>query len=83
MHLFVFNAAPELLDEHVVAPSAFAVHADGYSIAGECAGEGLASDGVLPRSCGRRPYIWLVVDRLLRGDEHRVTVEGVHDIVTL
>ena len=24
------DAAPEPLDEHVVAPSAFAVHADGY-----------------------------------------------------
>ena len=40
IHLLVFDAAPEPLDKHVVAPGAFAVHADGYAIAGERAGEG-------------------------------------------
>ena len=44
IHLLVFDAAPEPLDKHVVAPSAFTVHADGYAIAGERAGEGLASE---------------------------------------
>ena len=43
IHLLVFDAAPEPLDKHVVAPSAFS-HADGYAIAGERAGEGLASE---------------------------------------
>src|ERR1700732_1651244 len=44
IHLLVFDAAPEPLDKHVVAPGAFAVHADGYAIAGERAGGGLASE---------------------------------------
>jgi hypothetical protein len=44
IHLLVFDAAPEPLDKHVVAPGDFAVHADGYAIAGERAGEGLASE---------------------------------------
>jgi hypothetical protein len=44
IHVLVFDAAPEPLDKHVVAPGAFAVHADGYAIVGEHAGEGLASE---------------------------------------
>src|SRR6202035_552153 len=44
IHLLVFNAAPKPLDEHVVPPSALAVHADGDAVfdqhASECrAGE--------------------------------------------
>ena len=29
IHLLVFDAAPQPLDEHVIPPSPFAVHADG------------------------------------------------------
>src|ERR1700730_654662 len=35
----VFDAAPQSLDEHVIPPSPFAVHADGDGVAGEHAGE--------------------------------------------
>jgi len=38
--LLVFDATPEPLDEHVVAPGAFAVHADRNAVVGEHAGEG-------------------------------------------
>ena len=38
--LLVFDAAPQSLDEHVVAPGALAVHADRNAVAGEHAGEG-------------------------------------------
>src|SRR5213078_5401444 len=40
INLLVFDAAPQPLDEHVVAPSAFAIHADRDAVAGEDAGEG-------------------------------------------
>src|SRR5674476_1411024 len=39
IHLLVFDAAPQSLDEHVIPPSPFAVHADGDGVAGEHAGE--------------------------------------------
>jgi hypothetical protein len=39
MHGLVFDAAPKPLDEHVVPPSAVAVHADRAAVAGEQAGE--------------------------------------------
>src|SRR3979411_814952 len=39
IHLLVFDAAPPPFDEDVVAPGAFAVHADGDAVAGENAGE--------------------------------------------
>src|ERR1022692_1927959 len=39
IHLLVFDAAPQPLDEHVVPPSAFAVHADGDAVAGKQASE--------------------------------------------
>src|SRR4030081_3195257 len=42
--LLVFDAAPQPLDEHVVPPGAFAVHADGDAVAGEQAGEGRAGE---------------------------------------
>ena len=42
--LLVFDAAPQPFDEHVVAPSPFAVHADGDAVAGEQAGEGRAGE---------------------------------------
>ena len=42
VHLLVFDAAPEPLDEHVVAPCALAVHADRDAVVGEHAGEGRA-----------------------------------------
>jgi hypothetical protein len=44
IHLLVFDAAPQPLDEHVVPPSPFAVHADGDAVAGEQAGEGRAGE---------------------------------------
>src|ERR1700722_5249136 len=39
IHLLVFDAAPQPLDEHVVPPSAFAVHADRDAVAGKQARE--------------------------------------------
>src|SRR5712672_3402584 len=39
IHLLIFDAAPQPLDEHVIPPSPFAVHADGDGVAGEHAGE--------------------------------------------
>src|SRR5271169_6341115 len=44
IHLLVFDAAPQPLDEHVVPPGAFAVHADRNAIVGEHAGEGRARE---------------------------------------
>jgi hypothetical protein len=44
IHLLVFDAAPQPLDEHVVAPGAFAVHADRNAVVGEHAGEGRAGE---------------------------------------
>jgi hypothetical protein len=41
IHLLVFDAALQPLDEHVVPSGAFAVHADRHAIVGEHAGEGL------------------------------------------
>jgi hypothetical protein len=40
IHLLVFDAAPQALDEDVISPSPFAVHADGNAVVGEHAGEG-------------------------------------------
>ena len=37
--LLVVDAAPQPLDEHVVAPGVLAVHADGDAMTGEHAGE--------------------------------------------
>src|SRR5713101_9283120 len=37
--LLVFDAAPQPLDEHVVPPGPFAVHADGDAVAGKQTGE--------------------------------------------
>jgi hypothetical protein len=44
IHLLVFDAAPQALDEHVVPPSHFTVHADRNAVGGEHAGEGRASE---------------------------------------
>lgn len=44
MHLLVFYAAPQSLDEHVVALSALAVHADRNAVIGEHVGEGRAGE---------------------------------------
>src|SRR3982074_2219067 len=38
--LLVFDAFPKPLDEYVVSPSSFAIHADGDAVVGEDAGEG-------------------------------------------
>ncbi len=42
--LLIFDAAPQPLDEHVVAPGAPAVHADGDAVTGEHAGERRAGE---------------------------------------
>src|SRR5208282_3375635 len=42
--LLVFHAAPEPLDEDVVPPGPFPVHADGDAVPCEHAGEGLARE---------------------------------------
>ncbi len=42
--LLVFDAAPQALDEHVVAPGAFAVHADRDAVIQQHAGEGDAGE---------------------------------------
>src|SRR6187455_2220922 len=42
--LLVFDAAPQPLDEHVVAPGALAIHADRDGVVGEYAGEGRARE---------------------------------------
>src|SRR5450755_4501541 len=44
IHLLILDAAPQPLDEHVVPPSPFAVHADGDAVAGEQAGERRAGE---------------------------------------
>jgi hypothetical protein len=38
VHLLVFDAAPQPLDEYVVPPGALAVHADRNAVVGEHAG---------------------------------------------
>src|ERR1700730_3859351 len=38
--LLVFDAFPKPLDEHVVSPSSFAIHADGDAVVGEDTGKG-------------------------------------------
>src|SRR5712671_1801230 len=38
--LLVFDAFPKPLDEHVVSPSSFAIHADSDAVVGENAGKG-------------------------------------------
>src|SRR3979411_2710940 len=58
IHLLVFDAAPQPLDEHVVPPGAFAVHADGDAVAGEQAGEGRAGE---LRALVRVEYLRLAV----------------------
>ena len=44
IHLLVFDAALQALDEHVVPPSPFTVHADRNAVGGEHAREGRASE---------------------------------------
>src|SRR5215204_1134958 len=44
IQLLVFDAAPQPLDEHVVPPSALAIHADRNAVAAEDASEGLAGE---------------------------------------
>src|SRR5215468_6772594 len=39
IHLLVFDTAPQTLNEHVVTPSALAIHTDRYSPVGKRAGE--------------------------------------------
>src|SRR5207244_6374786 len=44
IHLLVFDAAPQPLNEHVVAPGSFAIHTDRDAVACERAGEGRAGE---------------------------------------
>src|SRR5882672_11902194 len=44
IHLLVFDAAPQPLDENVVPPSALAVHADRNAVVGEHTSECLAGE---------------------------------------
>src|SRR5882724_12891430 len=44
IHLLVFDAAPQPLNEDVVAPCSLAIHADRDAVAGERAGEGRAGE---------------------------------------
>ena len=40
IYLLVFDRAPQALDEHIVSPSAFTIHADGDALLSEEASEG-------------------------------------------
>src|SRR5216683_773881 len=42
--LLVFDAFPKPLDEHVVSPSSFAIHADGDAVVGEDTGKGRSGE---------------------------------------
>ncbi len=44
VYLLVFDGAPQPLDEHIVPPGAFAIHADGDAVLSEDAGEGRAGE---------------------------------------
>src|SRR5207253_8896765 len=44
IHLLVFDAAPQPLDEDIVPPSPFAVHADRNAVVGEHASKGRAGE---------------------------------------
>src|SRR4051812_42130481 len=44
IHLLVFDAAPQPLDEDVIPPRTLAVHADRNAVVGEYAGEGRAGE---------------------------------------
>ena len=44
VYLLVLDGAPQPLDEHIVPPSAFAIHADGDALLSEDAGEGRAGE---------------------------------------
>src|SRR5450756_2176315 len=44
IHLLIFDAAPKPLDEDIIPPGPFAVHADCNVVVGEHTGEGRASE---------------------------------------
>src|ERR1700730_8100303 len=44
IHLLLFHATPQVLENPVVPPSAFTVHADRNAVGGEHAGESRASE---------------------------------------
>src|SRR5260370_9044208 len=44
IHLLVFDAAPQALDEHIVPPSPFTVHADRNAVGGGHSGAGPARE---------------------------------------
>src|SRR5258708_2424855 len=62
IHLLIFDAAPQALDEDIIPPSPFAVHADGNVVIGEHTGAGRARREEAGRSpagrltCGGKPH---------------------------
>ena len=76
IHILVFDAAPEPLDEHVVDPAALAVHADGHRVGLEHRRKRRGRElGALVRIEDlRRP---VAGERGLKGLDTAVAVEGV------
>src|SRR3982751_3954970 len=74
--LLVLDRSPEPLDEDVVAPGTLAVHADGDSVPGQHAGEGLAGElaaligveDLRPAGAGRGLFQRPDAERRLHGD---------------
>src|SRR6476620_4285355 len=56
--LFVFDTTPQPLNEHVVPPGAFAIHADRNAVLDQYAGEGLSGE----RRGDRRQVERVIVD---------------------
>ena len=76
IHILVFDAAPETLDEHVVDPASLAVHADGHRMGFEHRRKRLGRElSALVRIEDRRRSV--VDERVLEGLDTEVAVEGV------
>ena len=77
IHLLVFDAAPQSLDEHVIPPSPFSVHADGDGVAGEHAGERRA--GELRALVGVEYLRLAVTKRKAEEEEQRSAEQRLND----
>ena len=76
IHILVFDAAPETLDEHVVDPASLAVHADGHRMGFEHRRQRLGRAlSALVRIEDRRRSV--VGERVLEGLDTAVAVDGV------
>ena len=76
IHILVFDAAPKTLDEHVVDPAAFAIHADGHRMGLEHRRKRLRRElGALVRIEDLRRSV--AGERILEGLDTKVDVEGV------